>query len=75
MEPTAPMMLAALVSAALMLWLSVRVLHRAGLSGWWCLTALVPVVNMVMIWVFAFARWPALEARSGDAGFDDGTAE
>lgn len=41
-------------------WLAVRILHKAGYSGWWSLLGLVPFVNLVMIWVFAYAEWPRL---------------
>lgn len=43
-------------------WMTVRILSKAGRSSLWCLVILVPVVNIVMVWAFAFARWPALEA-------------
>jgi uncharacterized membrane protein YhaH (DUF805 family) len=46
-----------------MFWLAVRILHKAGYSGWWSLLGLVPIVNLVMIWVFAFADWPRLRRR------------
>ncbi|MBD8080350.1 hypothetical protein IF651_14935 [Cellulosimicrobium arenosum] len=36
----------------------VRIIQKAGYSGWWILIALVPVVNAVMFLVFAFSRWP-----------------
>jgi len=43
-----------------------RVVQRAGFSPWWVLVALVPLVNLVVLWVFAFRRWPALDReRSG----------
>jgi uncharacterized membrane protein YhaH (DUF805 family) len=42
------------------IWLPVRILHKAGYSGWWVILAFVPVVNIVMVWVFAFADWPRL---------------
>jgi uncharacterized membrane protein YhaH (DUF805 family) len=42
----------------------VKILHKAGYSGWWSLIVLVPVVNIIMFYVFAFANWPAL---GGDA--------
>jgi uncharacterized membrane protein YhaH (DUF805 family) len=45
---------------ALPLWFFGRALRKAGFSGWWALLGLVPVVNIVMLWVFAFAEWPAL---------------
>ena len=38
----------------------VKILHKAGYSGWWCLMVFVPLVNIVMFWVFAFADWPSL---------------
>lgn len=44
-----------------MLYPQVRIIRRAGYSGWWFLTMFVPIVNLVMIWVFAFAKWPALD--------------
>ena len=34
--------------------------RKAGYSGWWCLIWFVPIANLVMLWVFAFADWPAL---------------
>jgi uncharacterized membrane protein YhaH (DUF805 family) len=39
---------------------AVKILRKAGYSGWWCLILLVPLVNIIMIYVFAFADWPAL---------------
>ena len=36
-----------------------RILNRAGYSRWWLLTAIVPLLNLIMLWVFAFASWPA----------------
>ena len=38
--------------------------RKAGYSAWWCLILLVPLVNIVMIYVFAFANWPALRGAS-----------
>ena len=42
------------------LWLGYKILQKAGLDGWWTLVLLVPVVNIIMIWVFAFCYWPNL---------------
>lgn len=41
-----------------------RIIRRAGYSGWWVLAMFVPIVNVVMLWVFAFAKWPALIGRA-----------
>ena len=41
-----------------------KIVRRAGYSGWFCLMYFVPLVNLVMLWVFAFAEWPALDKNS-----------
>ncbi|MDR7132820.1 hypothetical protein J2X06_000019 [Lysobacter niastensis] len=35
-----------------------RIVSKAGFPGPLSLLALVPLVNVVLLWVFAFARWP-----------------
>ena len=35
---------------------------KAGYSGWWALVMVIPLVNLIMIWVFAFAKWPVEKA-------------
>ena len=37
-----------------------KILRRAGWSGWLCLLWIVPFLNLVMLWVFAYSRWPNL---------------
>ena len=41
-------------------WLYSRIVARAGFSGWWALLSILPLVNFVMLWVFAFKDWPAI---------------
>lgn len=48
------------------IWLYGRILNKAGYSRWWVLVLLVPIVNIVMFWVFAFANWPNLESVSNE---------
>lgn len=38
-----------------------RIASKAGYSGAWSLLLLVPLLNVVVLWVFAFVRWPANE--------------
>jgi hypothetical protein len=46
----------------------VKIIKKAGYSGWWTLTAFVPLLNLIMLWVFAFSTWPVeRRARSEDA--------
>ena len=47
-----------LAIVAVSIWATVRIIQRAGYSGWWVLMALVPIANIVMFFVFAFAEWP-----------------
>jgi hypothetical protein len=42
----------------------VKIIQKAGYSGWWILLWFVPIANIVMLWVFAFADWPNLARRS-----------
>jgi len=35
-----------------------RILKRTGFNPWRALLILVPVVNLIGLWVFAFGRWP-----------------
>ena len=37
--------------------MSARIARKAGFSGWWGLTQIVPLVGLVMIWVLAFVDW------------------
>lgn len=35
------------------------VAKKAGYSRWWALLLVIPIINLVLIWVFAFIKWPA----------------
>jgi hypothetical protein len=39
------------------------VAKKAGFPLWWSLIMLLPIFNLVMIWVFAFMSWPAEEEQ------------
>lgn len=47
-----------------------QILRKAGYSPWWALVGFVPLLNLVMFFVFAFARWPILSGGqpSGPVG-------
>ena len=38
----------------------IKILHKAGYSGWWCILLFIPLVNIIFLWVFAYADWPSL---------------
>jgi hypothetical protein len=58
----------ALVVGLLILWAFIvifgRILNRAGYSRWWLATLFVPVLNFIMVWIFAFADWPATKRNA-----------
>ena len=39
------------------------VLVRAGRSPLWSVLLLIPVVQLVALWVFAFVRWPSVDKQ------------
>jgi uncharacterized membrane protein YhaH (DUF805 family) len=42
----------------------VRIVQRAGYSGWWVAISIVPIVGIVMMFVFAYSnKWPVLQKR------------
>ena len=49
----------------LSIWCWARIASKAGYSGAWGLVAVVPILNVAALCVFAFARWPALPQELG----------
>ncbi len=41
-------------------------LIRAGFSGWWSILVVVPLVNVIALWVFAMIQWPEKVTFGGD---------
>jgi len=41
-----------------------RILKRTGLSPWLALLVMVPTVNVICFWVFAFVDWPSLKREA-----------
>ena len=42
------------------------VIRRAGMSGWWGLFLVIPIVGFVIVlWILAFARWPVFRRVDG----------
>jgi energy-converting hydrogenase Eha subunit B len=51
--------LAAVVALTLVVWW--RICRKAGYSGWLGLLMIVPIANIVLLLVLAFAEWPVLK--------------
>ena len=39
-------------------WCIVRILHKAGYSGCLVIIFFIPILNLIFILIFAFAKWP-----------------
>jgi hypothetical protein len=63
MHMPAAWQLIALLLFLLTLYFFSRAVEKAGYSPWWAALGVVPIVNIVMLWVFAFARWPRIPER------------
>jgi len=42
-----------------------QILLRTGFSPWWALISVVPLVNLIALWVFAFSSWPRQSSEQG----------
>jgi len=36
----------------------IKIISGAGYSGWWVLVMFVPILNIIMLLVFAYKEWP-----------------
>jgi predicted PurR-regulated permease PerM len=48
------------IAIFLLLFPIARILRRAGHSGWWSIVFVLPILNFIGLWVFAYVRWPNL---------------
>jgi len=53
-----------LIILALMLYPVGRILSRVGLSPIWAIVSIIPLLNFVALWVFAFMTWPKIDRQA-----------
>ena len=56
-----------IIMLALVLYPTGRILNRLGLSPLWSVLALFPLINLIFLWVLAFARWPMVQGGGAAA--------
>lgn len=39
---------------------------RLGINRWWSLLAIVPIANLIGLWIFAYSDWPNARSRQVD---------
>jgi hypothetical protein len=42
-------------------WFISKILSKAGFSGWLSILWLIPLLNIIALWVFAFVPWPNVD--------------
>jgi hypothetical protein len=72
--PETMLPVASLIAAAfgvlLFIWPAWRICSRAGFPGALGLLIVVPVANLVLLYVLAFVEWPALRNQKGSRNLD-----
>lgn len=48
-----------LIAVVIPAYLFSSVIRKSGHNPWWVVLTFIPFVNILAIWVFAFAPWPA----------------
>ena len=39
------------------------ILHKAGFPRWMSLLLLIPGLNILLVWIFAYSKWPATDSE------------
>ena len=47
-----------LVFIGVPVWAWCTIVKKAGFSPWWGVLSIVPLVNIAMLFVFAYSKWP-----------------
>ena len=55
-----------LLLVMLVIWIppAIMILRRAGFHAAWAVVLLIPIFNIVGLWIFAFSEWPSLKNNS-----------
>jgi uncharacterized membrane protein len=52
-----------IVVMVLPVWFFALTAKKAGYAPWWALLGLVPLINVIALYLFAYKEWPALSSR------------
>ena len=52
------------IMAALLFWPTIRILKRLGLTPWMSLLLIVPVGNLLLLWIVAYSDWRDVQVNS-----------
>lgn len=43
--------------------LFIPTVRRAGFSAWWVALSCIPILGLILLWLFAYIKWPAQSSR------------
>ena len=49
------------------IWAWCTIVKKAGFSPWWGLLSIIPLVNIALLFVFAYSKWPTDRPSGGAA--------
>jgi hypothetical protein len=62
------------IAVVIPVWTATVIMRKAGFSPWWGLLNAIPLVSLIMVWVFAFVDWPNVPAKSAEESPQDSSA-
>lgn len=63
------------LTCLLVIWPTRRIARRMGYSVWWSIVMLIPVVDLILIWIVGFNPWPAEKTSRADTTNRDGNEQ
>jgi hypothetical protein len=42
-----------------------HILGRVGINRWWSILTIIPIANLIGLWIFAYSDWPNGGSRHG----------
>jgi hypothetical protein len=62
------------IAVVIPVWTATIIMRKAGFSPWWGLLNAIPLVSLILVWVFAFVDWPNIPPKTAEEMSEDGNA-
>lgn len=46
------------IAVVIPVWAATVIMRKAGFSPWWGLLNAIPLVSLIIVWIFSFIDWP-----------------
>lgn len=68
------MMVVLAIAVVIPVWTATVIMRKTGFSPWWGLLNAIPLVSLILVWVFAFVDWPNVPAKTAEEPSEDSVA-